>query len=306
MSGGTGGRARYSRVLLERTARESRSAVDMLGRLGAPVDSGPLRYLRSRLKHYGIDVSHFVEEALPARPHRSYPREALEEAARRSTCIREVLEHLGVCPEMGPYSHVSARMRRLGIDTSHFTRGRGRRPDGPTREQLVEAVAASRSLAGVLRLLGLPEDGARRAYLKRSLAEHGIPYEHFTGQGHRRGRRSPQRKSAAEILCRLEPGAPRARTTMLRRALTESGVPGVCAECGIGETWRGRRLVLEVDHVNGDRLDNRLENLRFLCPSCHSQTPTFGNRSRHPANLRRPVEWGRRGPVSQLAKRTPV
>ena len=44
--------------------------------------------------------------------------------------------------------------------------------------------------------------------------------------------------------------------------------------------WRGKRLVLHVDHVNGINNDNRLPNLRFLCPNCHSQTPTFGNRRR--------------------------
>ncbi|MFI1180619.1 HNH endonuclease [Streptomyces sp. NPDC020799] len=56
-------------------------------------------------------------------------------------------------------------------------------------------------------------------------------------------------------------------------------MPHVCAECDIGDTWRGKHLVLEIDHINGDRLDNRIENLRYLCPSCHSQTSTFANRS---------------------------
>ena len=53
-----------------------------------------------------------------------------------------------------------------------------------------------------------------------------------------------------------------------------------CAECGQGQQWNGRVLVLELDHANGDSSDNRLTNLRFLCPNCHSQTPTFRNRSR--------------------------
>ncbi|MFE7328455.1 HNH endonuclease [Streptomyces sp. NPDC057565] len=48
--------------------------------------------------------------------------------------------------------------------------------------------------------------------------------------------------------------------------------------CGIGETWQGKLLVLEIDHINGDRIDNRRENLRYLCPSCHSQTESFSNR----------------------------
>ena len=48
--------------------------------------------------------------------------------------------------------------------------------------------------------------------------------------------------------------------------------------CGTGEEWEGKVLVLELDHINGDHSDNRLENLRILCPNCHSQTPTFRGR----------------------------
>lgn len=44
--------------------------------------------------------------------------------------------------------------------------------------------------------------------------------------------------------------------------------------CGLTE-WHGQHITLELDHINGVRNDNRLENLRWLCPNCHSQTPTF-------------------------------
>jgi len=48
-----------------------------------------------------------------------------------------------------------------------------------------------------------------------------------------------------------------------------------CGECGIGEEWRGKKLSLELDHIDGDKHNNKKDNLRYLCPNCHSQTHTF-------------------------------
>lgn len=50
----------------------------------------------------------------------------------------------------------------------------------------------------------------------------------------------------------------------------------VCAECGISGDWNGKPLTLQLDHINGKHSDNRIENLRILCPNCHSQTSTWG------------------------------
>ncbi|KUH36792.1 MULTISPECIES: HNH endonuclease [Streptomyces] len=269
---------RYTRDVLARTAASSSSLVDLLRRLGTPVGAGPLRYLRRRLAHYGTDTSHFVEETLPSREKRTYSRERLEEAAARSHSIREVLEHLGCPPQDGSYGHIRKRLDRFGIDTSHFTGGRRHGPGPLPREPLASAVAGSTSVAGVLRVLGLRDTGAARARVKRGLEAHGLSTAHFTGQAHRRGTVAPTRRSTGEVLRRRPPGSPRVKTVVLRRALDDLGVPRVCAACGTGDTWQDRRLVLEIDHVNGDRLDNRRENLRYLCPSCHSQTGGFSRR----------------------------
>jgi Zn finger protein HypA/HybF involved in hydrogenase expression len=53
-----------------------------------------------------------------------------------------------------------------------------------------------------------------------------------------------------------------------------------CVKCGNNGEWMGEKLSLEIDHINGINNDNRLENLRILCPNCHSQTPTFKNKNR--------------------------
>lgn len=54
-----------------------------------------------------------------------------------------------------------------------------------------------------------------------------------------------------------------------------------CDSCDITE-WNGKSISLELDHINGDRDDHRLENLRFLCPNCHSQTKTFRGKNMRP------------------------
>lgn len=73
--------------------------------------------------------------------------------------------------------------------------------------------------------------------------------------------------------------APRNRTHLKSRLLAAGLKDDRCERCGLTE-WRGEALSLALHHVNGNGKDNRLENLRLLCPNCHSQTPNFAGRNR--------------------------
>lgn len=68
------------------------------------------------------------------------------------------------------------------------------------------------------------------------------------------------------------------RNVVRNRIIRDNLLPYKCAICGCTE-WQGKTLSLELDHINGINNDNRLENLRFLCPNCHSQTTTYGSRN---------------------------
>jgi hypothetical protein len=149
-----------------------------------------------------------------------------------------------------------------------------------TEDVLREAVRNARSMADVLRHLGLALNGGAHAHLRRRIDAFGIDTSHFLGRAHYRGSVSRRRRTAEEILVVRARDVRRAHPDMLRRALTETGAAYRCADCGIGDEWQGRPLILHVDHVNGDFADCRRENLRFLCPNCHSQTDTYAGRNR--------------------------
>ena len=146
-----------------------------------------------------------------------------------------------------------------------------------TDEDLAAAVAQSISVAGVLRILGIKPAGGSHFHVSKRIKKSGIDTSHFTGQGHNAGRHLP-RQPAEYFLRRLPAGSNRIAAKYLRRALLEVGVTYRCAVCHLGDSWQGRELILHIDHKDGDPLNCLLDNLQFLCPNCHTQTPTYCRR----------------------------
>lgn len=164
-----------------------------------------------------------------------------------------------------------------------------------TPEMLRAAVATSTSMADVLRYFDLAPSGGSHAHLRRRIRALGIDTSHFSARprGPGRGRR---RLTADEILVLGDPLRRRARPELLRRALVEQGVPVLCSTCGTGPSWNSKPLTLHVDHVSGESWDCRPDNLRLLCPNCHSQTSTYAGRNRRRFGVTPGLPGGRPGP----------
>lgn len=143
-----------------------------------------------------------------------------------------------------------------------------------TDEQFIEAVKTSESIAEVLRKLDLRICNSAYPRFHKQAKRLGIDYSHFTGQGWSKGASGLKkpRKPLAEIMTENS----KYHTHILRLRLIREGIlPNCCAKCKLGPEWNGEILVLQLDHINGVNNDHRLNNLRLLCPNCHSQTETY-------------------------------
>jgi len=148
-----------------------------------------------------------------------------------------------------------------------------------TKKLLAEAAKQSQCISDVVRYVGGSHHGGTHQYISQRLKHFKIDTSHFTGRSVL-NQVPHNKKHHSEILVYNRLGR-KEHIHVLRRALLESGVEFRCSECGLVE-WNGEKIVLQIDHINGDTLDNRKPNLRFLCPNCHSQTKNFaGNKNKN-------------------------
>lgn len=160
-----------------------------------------------------------------------------------------------------------------------------------TDEQLVAVVSSASSRSEVLRELGLKILPGNYATINRAIRRLDLDVSHF--QPRRYAGRSPVNKM--KLVDVLVKGSTYTNTSRLKKRLIAEGLlKNVCAVCGQEPVWNGKPLVLILDHINGVRNDNRLENLRIICRHCDSQLETFAGRNVKDKRQYRCVDCGKR------------
>lgn len=141
-------------------------------------------------------------------------------------------------------------------------------------DDLADAVAKSTNYSQVCRALGLSHISSNFRTIKKYIQLQNLDVSHFNDSAivaARRRNAARIKLSNDEVFRENSPY----HNTVVRRKYVKM-VEAICAICGNRGEHMGKPLRLEMDHINGINNDNRLENLRLLCPNCHSQTETFG------------------------------
>lgn len=141
------------------------------------------------------------------------------------------------------------------------------------KENLQEVVKSSYSIADVCRALGIGVAGRNFYTVKKYIKEHEISIEHFLSRDEQIRSLSADAKIPLNKV--LVVNSSYSRKNLKKRIIKGNLIPYICQKCKNEGSWEGENLSLHLDHINGVNNDNRLENLRFLCPNCHSQTKTY-------------------------------
>lgn len=153
-----------------------------------------------------------------------------------------------------------------------------------TDEQLVAAVKVSRSRRRVLMQLGLIPAGGNYDQIRRRIELLGLDTTHFTGLGWNKGGAGTRKPRALTELLVLNSDV-QSHKLKLRLFLSGFKTPA-CELCGWAQISEDGRIPVELDHINGNHQDNRIGNLRILCPNCHSLQPTHRGRNKKTAHAR--------------------
>lgn len=146
-------------------------------------------------------------------------------------------------------------------------------------QEIISAIASSFSIRQTLQKLGLCDTGTAYRNIKRRIKSLNLDTSHFLGKGYLKGGTHNWAPKVLLSTILIKESTYENIASLKTRLIKEQVLLPVCVECGLTNHWNGKPLNLQLDHINGIYNDHRIENLRFLCPNCHSQTETFAGRN---------------------------
>jgi len=141
---------------------------------------------------------------------------------------------------------------------------------------LKDAVKECTTMIGIIRKLGLPERHGSYLKLRKEIIKLQIDTSHWLGRAHAKGKPFQSKHDIKDVLTNPSPIV--SRSVIKRRLLKEGLLINRCNICESDPVWLGKPITLVLDHINGNPVDYRIDNLQLVCPNCNSQLVTFCGR----------------------------
>lgn len=217
--------------------------------------------LKAKISKHNIDISHF-------RKVRRYTIDQLIEATQQSSTYSEICRILDITVCTQNFKHIQLLHERhnISFDGDQIKKREGYNVD---KEAINSIIKECLCIKDVLQKLNISINSHSYKAINKLIDEFNIDITHF--DANKAFSRNKFHWDADTLLIKNST----ADRSTIRLYMKKHHFTGRCSECGIGEMYNNKFLRLELDHINGDSTDNRLENLRWLCPNCHSQTSTF-------------------------------
>lgn len=203
-----------------------------------------------------------------------------------STSVKQINDKLGYTG-MGTYTYQLIRKRiselkRPDLEEKFSQNRRGNyrgKIDSLSKDELKKMVENSQTLSECLDKIGVERTAPKNSFhwrafnaLKETLDKYNIDYSHLSQIA---GIKNWDDNNKADITKYFTKNNYHGTGPLKRIIIREKLIPYICSNCGLTDEWNGKKLNLQLHHKDGDRTNNELTNLTFLCPNCHSQTENY-------------------------------
>ena len=148
-------------------------------------------------------------------------------------------------------------------------------------DTFAELAKDAANMADLIRKTGRSNVSSSFVDIKNRIIRLRVDTSHFKNStaSKKNGKWRTAKLTADEVFVKGRRGRRREKATTLKSMMLQSGFNYAYNECGVSDSYNGKPIALQIDHINGDSTDNAKVNLRFLCPNCHSQTDNFGHKN---------------------------
>ena len=259
---------------------KSNSFVEVTTYLGLDPKKGHTRKNVERcVKRLKLSVDHFESIRRVKDSKTRWNKERLIYLVNKYNTTNDILKELDILPVTTNYNSLKKHLKKYNIDYTHLSYNKKPIKVNWEDESLIKnVVSESRTQKEVLERLGIRSAGGNFKTLKNYIEKYKIDTSHFTKNYDKMNEINKFKKiSLSEILVE---NSTYNRTRLKNRLYKEGLKERECELCGQDEWWYKKKMSLILDHINGIYNDNRIENLRIVCPNCNSTLSTHCNKKK--------------------------